>query len=89
MTTLILQIFLFTIAIVSGFIAYSFYRSKDGRLRILMIELFLAKVWVYGGAGINEVFHLHIVSFTLLRILLNLPMFFVMLKLWAYIRNKE
>ncbi len=39
------------IFIFSALIAYEFYLSRDGQLRILIIELFLSKCWCYGIAG--------------------------------------
>jgi len=90
---LIAQLFLITISICAGIIAYQFYRSKDGRLRILIIELFISKVWVYGGAAIYYLLlHYKIdvgVSASVVRIILNLPMFVVMLRLYSYIRLKQ
>lgn len=83
---LVLQIFLWTITIISAIIAYHFYKSKDGRLRILVIELFLAKIFVYGGAALYYLFGQNKYP-ELIRMLLNLPMFIVMLKLWAFIRT--
>lgn len=85
---IILQIFLWTIVLVSGFLAYEFYRIKDGRLRVLMIRLFIAKVLVYGGGAL---FQLGIIDFpgNIYKILINLPMFLVMLQLYKYIRTKE
>lgn len=90
---LIAQVFLWTIAFLAAIIAHEFYRSKDGRLRILIIELFISKIWVYGGAAIyflwlqrNPAFPL---SASLVRVILNFPMFVVMLRLYKYIRLKK
>lgn len=84
---ILLQIFLWTIAVLSGIIAYEFYTSKNGRLRLLMIELFCAKVFVYGGAAVWYLIHPG--QYAIVRICLNLPMFFVMLKLWGFIRRNK
>lgn len=86
--SIVLQGFLWTIVILSFFIAHEFYKSKDGRLRVLIIELFVAKMWVYGGAAIYYWFNPSW-SPEVVRICLNLPMLFVMLKLWSFIRNKK
>ena len=88
----ILQVVLCTIAILSALIAYEFYKSKDGRLRLLIIELFITKVWVYGGADayymLTDLGHVHW-NDSIVKVALNTPMFIVMLKLWKFIRNKE
>lgn len=85
---ILLQIFLWTIALLSFGIAWEFYTSKNGRLRLLMIELFIAKIFVYGGAAF---WYIAVDTHppAIIRILLNAPMFFVMLKLWGYIRNAK
>ena len=83
---MISQIELIAIAILSAFIARDFYISKDGRVRILMIRLFISKIWVYGGAALyywlcpdqNMIW---------VRIILNLPMVIIMFQIWAYIRS--
>jgi len=79
-------LFLAVIAVLSGFIAYEFWRSKDGRLRVLIIRLFLSKVWVYGGAAIIYGLELPFEQW-FVRLLLNAPMFIVMIQLWGYIRT--
>jgi hypothetical protein len=84
---IILQVFLWVITVTSAFIAYEFYKSKDGRLRILIIELFIAKVWVYGGSALYYLFMPE--TTILVKIGLNLPMLIVMLRLYHYIRNKK
>ncbi len=81
-------IFCFTVALLSAFIAWEFYKSKDGRLRILIIWLFLAKVLVYGGAG--TLFLLHGVNYpSWLKVALNAPMLIVMIELYGFIRMKD
>lgn len=81
-------IFCLTITLLSGFIAYEFYKSRDGRLRILIIRLFVAKVFVYGGAAALLILHgINYASW--MRVALNTPMFFVMLSLYAFIRMKD
>ena len=85
---LLSELFLIVIAALSAFIAWEFYISKNGRLRILIIRLFACKVWTYGGAAIAYMMELPIDVWTL-RVLLNLPMFIVMLQLYRYIRTKE
>lgn len=85
---IIFIIFCLTIAVLSVFIAYEFYKSKDGRLRILVIRLFLAKVFVYGGAAALLMFHG--INYPIwIKVALNAPMFVVMLELYAYIRMKD
>ncbi len=82
----IAEVFLFVIAALSGLICHEFYISRDGRLRILIIRLFMTKIWVYGGAAIAYLFEFPIDPW-LLRVVLNAPMFIVMLQLWGYIRT--
>lgn len=79
------QIELLTIGLLSAFIAFDFYRSKDGRLRVLMIRLFVSKVWVYGGAALFY-WLMPYGNIVWARPILIAPMFLVMLQLWSYIR---
>jgi hypothetical protein len=53
-----------------------------------MIELFVAKVFVYGGAALWY-WCIDTHPTAIVRICLNLPMFFVMLKLWGFIRRNK
>lgn len=82
------QIELWTIAILAGLIALEFYKSTDGRLRILIIRLFITKVWVYGGTALYYMI-LPNISFVIVRIFLVAPMFLVMLQLWSFIRTRK
>lgn len=82
------EILLLTVGILSAFIAYAFYTSKNGRLRLLMIELFSAKVFLYTGAAIYYL-TLPPIEFVYVRIILVAPMFVVMLKLYKFIRLKK
>jgi len=84
----IFVIFCLTITLLSAFIAWEFWRSRDGRLRVLIIRLFLAKIFVYGGAAALLIFHganYH----TWLKVALNAPMFFVMIQLYSFIRMRD
>lgn len=76
------------IATLSGLIAYEFYMSIDGRLRVLMFRLFISKIWVYGGAAV-----LYIIfkpeDFIKIRIFLVAPMVIIMVQLWGYIRGRR
>ena len=84
---ILIEIVLWTIAIMSGLIAYEFYKSRDGRLRVLIISLFLCKVYLYGGSAVWFLFS-SAGNWTLVRALLfNVPMFIIMLRLWGYIRT--
>lgn len=84
------QSFLLIIVIMSALVIWEFYKSKDGQLRILIISLFVAKIWVYGGAfvcfALIDLEVIAPVNQLLLRLVLNAPMCFVMIKLWQYIR---
>lgn len=80
------------IVVFSYFIYLEFKRSKDGRLRILIMELFLAKIFVYGVAGAYYLAW-DILAFPdnyslLLRLVINAPMVIVMWKLYWFIRVK-
>ena len=86
MNFILIQFILLTIVLMSALIAREFYISKNGQLRRLMVFLFLAKVWVYGGASILF-FIWPPEPQTLVRVIvLNFPMMVVMLNLWRYIR---
>lgn len=95
MTTseIISQFLFWAIVAFSGIIAYEFYKSKDGRLRVLIIELFLAKMWCYGIAGtyylLWDLHQVHSDNALWLRIVCNLPMFIVMLRLYRFIRLRK
>lgn len=86
---ILIEIILWTIAILAGMIAYEFYKSKDGKLRILIISLFVCKVYLYGGAAIWFLFT-NVNHTGLIRsLILNFPMFCIMLRLYKYVRTKE
>lgn len=89
---IISQLLFWGIAVFSLLIAIKFYQSKDGRLRVLIIELFLAKIWVYGGAAVyyllQDVGFIPHWSPVFIRLALNLPMFFVMFRLYVFISVK-
>lgn len=84
------QIFYLIIVIFSVLIAWEFYKSRNGILRVLIISLFVAKVWFYGGAMIYH----FLLDFNLIQkpdriyvqLILSFPMVIVMIKLWGYIR---
>lgn len=86
-TLIVIELILLTIAVLAGLIAHEFYKSQDGRLRVLIISLFLCKVWIYGGAAvIFMIFPPD--SRALFRLLvLNFPMFCIMVSLYRYIKN--
>lgn len=90
MNEVLSQLFLLIIVIMSALVAFEFYKSKDGRLRILIIALFVTKIWVYGGAmiyyGMIDAGLWSKVNPLTLRLVLNAPMCIVMVKLWQYIR---
>lgn len=82
-----IELILGVIVATSGLIAYEFYRSVDGKLRVLIIQLFITKIFVYGGAAAFFLIYPPD-SLALIRaVVLNLPMFWVMVKLWKYIRT--
>lgn len=87
------QIMFWVITILAVLITWEFYRSVDGRLRILMIQLFLSKVWIYGFAGTFYLFwdfgYFRSVDQLWVRLICNVPMFIIMIKLWLYIKYKK
>lgn len=90
---IISQIIFWTIVVLSVNIAWLFYKSQDGRLRVLVIELFLSKIWVYGLAATYylclDFGHFRDLNVIWVRIICNAPMFWIMLKLRNYIVNKK
>lgn len=87
------QIMFWTIALTSGILAYEFYKTKNGRLRVLMIEFFISKVWVYSFAGafflLWDFGYLHGINQVWMRLCCNAPMFIIMLKLLGYVRGRK
>lgn len=85
------QILLWSISLLSAFIAWEFYTSKNGRLRILMIRLFVSKTWVYGSAAIWFMFFDAQYSnlFPYVRVLITLPMAITMFQIYTFIRIKK
>jgi len=87
------QILLWGIAIFSAMIWWEFYRSVDGRMRILAIRLFLTKVWVYGLAAIYYLLwdfgYFRDDSGLWVRLICNFPMIIVMFEWYRYIKYKK
>jgi|GEM_PF-2568761 len=88
---LISQIMFWGIFIFSLCIWYEFYRATDkGKLRSLIMELFLTKAWVYGFAGayylIWDLGYFQNSSALWVRIICNVPMVFVMWRLYRFIK---
>lgn len=85
------ELFLLVIVIMSALVAWEFYKSKNGQLRVLIISLFITKIWVYGGALVyyclTDVGYMQHLNPLTLRLVLNFPMAVVMFKLWQYIRT--
>lgn len=85
------QLFYGIIAIFSLLIALEFYHSRNGKLRILIIALFLCKLWVYGGSMVYHFLldynQIHKLDRIYIQLILNFPMVVVMVQLWGYIRN--
>jgi hypothetical protein len=85
------QILFWSIGIFSAVIAWSFYKSVNGRLRILMIRLFCCKVWLYVGAALwFLIIYKHTtISFVYIRIVLTLPMAITMFHIYRFIRIRK
>lgn len=80
---------LVVIAVFSAAIAIEFYKSKDGVLRILIIQLFVSKLWLYGGISIYYAWLYGKVDTDMYLITVLTPMFVTMVQLFLYIRNKN
>lgn len=91
MDLILIETILWVIAISSAFIAWEFYRSNGrfANLKRLMIRLFIAKVWLYGGSAVYFLFQTPANSVLFRIILFNMPMFLVMVPLWMYVRKHQ
>jgi hypothetical protein len=69
----------------------AFNHSVGDKLKYLVMELFLTKMWTYGiAAAYYLMYDLHligVVSSLWIRIICNAPMVWVMYRLWNYIKN--
>ena len=87
------QILFWGITLFSCMIWWEFYKSVDGRMRVLVLRLFATKIWIYGLAGtyylIWDFGYLRDVSGLWLRITCNLPMVIVMFEWYRYIKYKK
>lgn len=91
---MILSQLIFWGVVVFAFLIYlQFKRSKDGKLRLLIMELFLAKMWCYGVAGLYYLLwdanYLHDWNLIVLRIVCNIPMLIAMARLYFFITQKN
>jgi hypothetical protein len=88
MNFLLVEIALLTIVVLSAAIAREFYKStRTNGLRAVMVALFVCKIWVYGGSAIWFIIHEPDNSVLWRVLILNAPMFIVMLMLWKYVRT--
>lgn len=88
------ELIFFVIATVSALIIISFYKAKgDGKLKSMIIELFLAKVWVYGGLGTYYLIikrdGFNALSPAWMLLILNFPMMIVMVRFWNFVRRSK
>lgn len=85
------QAFLVVIVITSALVAWEFYKSKNGVLRVLIIALFICKIWVYGGAFVyyqlTDMGLVNALDPLLFRLILNTPMLVIMVLLYKYIKT--
>lgn len=85
------QLFFWGIVVLSAMIAHEFWKSKNGVLRKLIIAYFISKVWAYGIAAVyylmQDMGYFSGAQPIWIRLICNLPMFIVMLRLWKYIRT--
>jgi hypothetical protein len=87
MSNPILEVLLIGIVLFSALIAWEFYRSVDGKLRKLIIALFVTKFFLYGAYLFCAVLDLEFTGW--MRVLFNFPMFVVMIELYRYIKFKK
>lgn len=84
------QIMFWGITLYAAIICYRFYQTVDGKLRVLMIELFISKIWAYAIAGLFfllwDMGYLDNFPQIYMRLVCNLPMLIVMYRLERYIR---
>lgn len=87
------ELFFCVVAVLAAMIAWEFFKTRDGKLRVIIIALFITKVWVYGGAMIYYLLldfgYINKIEAVYIRLILNFPMVIVMLRLWKFIRTKE
>jgi len=87
------QIMFWGITVFSCMIWWEFYKSRDGRMRVLVLYLFGSKTFIYGGAGLF--FLLYDFGYfrdfpqLYLRLILNAPMIVIMVEWYRYIKYKK
>lgn len=87
------EMIFFIISAISALVILAFWNAKgDHKLKWLLIELFGAKIWVYGGSGI----YLYLVTFSTTNlslipalIIINTPMVIVMYRLYKFIKKSK
>ena len=84
---ILIELILLTIVVMSGLIAWEFYKSRNGQLRKLLIALFACNVYLYGGAAIWFFFLPPSTDGLMRAIILNTPMMIIMVNLYKYIRK--
>lgn len=86
------QIIMWCVFTKACLLANKFYKSVDGRLRILCIQLFSSIAWLFGISAIYwllwDTGYFTDVPLIWLRIIGNLPMFLIMFKFDSYINHK-
>ena len=89
MNLTVIEVILWVISVTSGFIAWEFYKSNGrfAHLKKLMVRLFCAKVWLYGGSAVYFLFQNPGDTVLIRIIIFNLPMFLTMIPLWAYVKG--
>lgn len=93
MEMILSQLIFWGVVVFSFLIYLQFKRFKDGKLRLLIMELFLAKMWCYGVTGLYYLFwdanYFHDWNLIVLRIFCNIPMLITMARLYFYIKRQN
>jgi hypothetical protein len=87
------QIMFWGITLFSCLIWWEFYKSINGRMRVLVLRLFATKIWIYGLAGAYylawDFGYFRDMSGLWLRLICNLPMVIVMFEWYKYVKYKK
>lgn len=85
---LISEIIFAIIYVIAGFVVYELVKSKNGRLRKIMIAYFSSVVFIYVGASLYYLFP-DTVSVNTFRIIVSAPKAITMLMLYNHLRTKN
>jgi hypothetical protein len=88
---LVISVILFSVVVAISLVLFNvFRRTINGKLRVLMMQLFITKVWTYGASAVYFVLQYNNLMMWLkpqwFRVIAVVPMVWVMLRLYQYIR---